>query len=122
GLCRHRRAGAPPAGEEGIRPGSPRLSQGGGADGLAPRPRLRQNLFRLCNENTVMAAPPPSLPPPSLQPTSPASSSAGGTALEAQQALALWHRVLVEGLNRSLPDLTTRQFALFLEVYLAPPP
>lgn len=30
--------------------------------------------------------------------------------------------MLVIGLNRSLPDLTTRQFALFLEVYLAPPP
>jgi len=42
--------------------------------------------------------------------------------LHAAQALALWHRVLVVGLNRSLPDLTTRQFALFLEVYLAPPP
>jgi DNA-binding MarR family transcriptional regulator len=30
--------------------------------------------------------------------------------------------VLVTGLNRALPDLTTRQFALFLEVYLAPQP
>ncbi|HMA14125.1 MAG: MarR family transcriptional regulator [Bacteroidota bacterium] len=64
-----------------------------------------------------MAAPPPSLPP-----KPPASAPAGGAALEAQQALALWHRVLVDGLNRALPDLTTRQFALFLEVYLAPPP
>jgi len=64
-----------------------------------------------------MAAPPPSLPP-----KPPGPPFAGGPALEAQQALALWHRVLVDGLNRALPDLTTRQFALFLEVYLAPPP
>jgi DNA-binding MarR family transcriptional regulator len=56
-----------------------------------------------------MAAPPSSTPPPS-------------PALPPQQALALWHRVLVRGLNRSLPDLTTRQFALFLEVYLEPQP
>jgi len=57
-----------------------------------------------------MAAPPTSSPP------------AGGRSLQPSQALALWHRVLVTGLNRTLPDLTTRQFALFLEVYLAPPP
>ena len=57
-----------------------------------------------------MAAP-PTLPGPS-----------GPPPLQPSQALALWHRVLVTGLNRSLPDLTTRQFALFLEVYLAPPP
>lgn len=58
-------------------------------------------------------------------PTSSASagpSPAGGSALQPSQVLALWHHVLVTGLNRSLPDLTTRQFALFLEVYLAPPP
>jgi DNA-binding MarR family transcriptional regulator len=64
-----------------------------------------------------MAAPPPPTPP-----KPPAPSPAAGAALQAAQALALWHRVLVVGLNRSLPDLTTRQFALFLEVYLAPPP
>jgi DNA-binding MarR family transcriptional regulator len=64
-----------------------------------------------------MAAPPPPTP---AQP--PAPSPAAGAALQAAQALVLWHRVLVVGLNRSLPDLTTRQFALFLEVYLAPPP
>jgi DNA-binding MarR family transcriptional regulator len=65
-----------------------------------------------------MAAPPSSTPPP----TAPGSPSAPAPALQAAQALALWHRVLVMGLNRSLPDLTTRQFALFLQVYLAPPP
>lgn len=59
-----------------------------------------------------MAAPSSATPP----------SNPPGPALQAGQALALWHRVLVMGLNRSLPDLTTRQFALFLEVYLAPPP
>ena len=38
------------------------------------------------------------------------------------QALELWHRVSVEALRRELPDLTARQFALLLQVYLAPPP
>jgi DNA-binding MarR family transcriptional regulator len=66
-----------------------------------------------------MAAPPPSTPPSSTPASGPPP---GGPVLQAAQALALWHRVLVVGLNRSLPDLTTRQFALFLEVYLAPPP
>ncbi|MGF1631528.1 MAG: MarR family transcriptional regulator [Kiloniellaceae bacterium] len=60
-------------------------------------------------------ASPPTSPPPSGSPP-------GSPALRSAQALSLWHRVLVVGLNRSLPDLTTRQFALFLEVYLAPPP
>jgi DNA-binding MarR family transcriptional regulator len=76
-----------------------------------------------------MAAPPPSPPPagpPAAGPSSGGPSSGGPSSgrprLQAAQALALWHRVLVVGLNRSLPDLTTRQFALFLEVYLAPPP
>ncbi len=55
-------------------------------------------------------------------PSPPNSSPPSGAPLQPAQALALWHRVLVTGLNRSLPDLTTRQFALFLEVYLAPPP
>jgi DNA-binding MarR family transcriptional regulator len=42
--------------------------------------------------------------------------------LSANQAMALWHRVLVAALNRELPDLTARQFALLLHVYLAQPP
>ena len=55
---------------------------------------------------------------------SPPSSSgpSGPPPLKPSQVLALWHRVLVSALNRSLPDLTQRQFALFLEVYLASPP
>jgi DNA-binding MarR family transcriptional regulator len=51
-----------------------------------------------------------------------ATSPGSSPSLQPAQALALWHRVLVTGLNRALPDLTTRQFALFLEVYLAPQP
>lgn len=42
--------------------------------------------------------------------------------LKPGQALALWHSVMVAALNRSLPDLTARQFALCLHVYQAPPP
>ncbi len=62
-----------------------------------------------------MAAPPP-------PPGRPAAGFPTAPLLQPSQALALWHSVLVSGLNRALPDLTTRQFALFLEVYLAPPP
>lgn len=58
--------------------------------------------------------------PPSVPPR--AAGPAAASPLQPSQALALWHRVLVQGLNRALPDLTQRQFALFLEVYLAPPP
>ncbi|MEQ8355739.1 MAG: MarR family transcriptional regulator [Kiloniellaceae bacterium] len=55
--------------------------------------------------------------------TSPLSPGpTGPVQLRPGQLLALWHQVLVSALNRSLPDLTQRQFALFLEVYLAPPP
>ncbi|WP_420346231.1 MarR family transcriptional regulator [Pelagibius sp.] len=42
--------------------------------------------------------------------------------LKPARALALWHSVMVAGLNRALPDLTARQFALMLHVYQAPPP
>src|SRR3546814_12834452 len=52
-------------------------------------------------------------PPPSSTPlTAPARPPAGGPALQAAQALALWHRVVLVRLNRSLPDLTTPHFAL----------
>jgi DNA-binding MarR family transcriptional regulator len=34
----------------------------------------------------------------------------------------LWHRVMVATLERDLPDLTARQFALLLQVYLGPTP
>lgn len=42
--------------------------------------------------------------------------------LIASDALYLWHRVMVSALGRDLPDITQRQFALLLHVYVAPPP
>ena len=47
---------------------------------------------------------------------------AGNVPLKPNQALALWHSVMVASLNRNLPDLTARQFALLLHVYQSPPP
>jgi DNA-binding MarR family transcriptional regulator len=38
------------------------------------------------------------------------------------QSMHLWHRVMVAALEQELPDLTARQFALLLQVYLGPPP
>lgn len=43
-------------------------------------------------------------------------------ALSAQQVLELWRGVMIAGLHRDHPDLTARQFALLLHVYLRPPP
>ncbi len=43
-------------------------------------------------------------------------------ALGWETALGLWHRTMVAALNRDLPDLTQRQFALLLQVYMVPPP
>ena len=40
----------------------------------------------------------------------------------ADQMLSLWHRVTCDSLKRGLPDLTARQMALLLQVYMAPPP
>ena len=45
-----------------------------------------------------------------------------GVELSPQEALELWRRVAVEALRRAHPDLTARQFALLLQVYLGPPP
>ncbi len=42
--------------------------------------------------------------------------------LTPKQALELWHGVSVAALRRERPDLSARQFALLLRVYLAPPP
>ncbi len=36
--------------------------------------------------------------------------------------LCLWHGVMVRALRDAHPDLTARQFALLLQVYLTPPP
>ncbi len=42
--------------------------------------------------------------------------------LTPKQALELWHGVSVAALKREQPHLSARQFALLLQVYLAPPP
>lgn len=36
--------------------------------------------------------------------------------------LDLWHRVLVESVRRDAPDLSARQWAILMTVYLLPPP
>lgn len=43
-------------------------------------------------------------------------------ALEPAEALELWHRVMLRSLLGDAPDLTARQMALLLHVYLAAPP
>ena len=43
-------------------------------------------------------------------------------ALSAQQVLELWRKVMAASLGRDHADLTARQFALLLHVYLTPPP
>ena len=42
--------------------------------------------------------------------------------MDPNQALDLWRRVAVVMLHKDLPDLTQRQVALLLQVYLSPPP
>lgn len=42
--------------------------------------------------------------------------------LKAPDALDLWRRTLVETVRRDQPDLSARQLALLLTVYLTPPP
>lgn len=42
--------------------------------------------------------------------------------LKPPQALDLWRRALVETVRREQPDLSARQLALMLTVYLTPPP
>lgn len=42
--------------------------------------------------------------------------------LDPKQALNLWHAVTLAGIAREQPDLTTRQMAVLLHVYLAEPP
>lgn len=42
--------------------------------------------------------------------------------MEAPEALRLWRRVVVEGVRSERPDLTSRQLAIMLIVYLDPPP
>ena len=42
--------------------------------------------------------------------------------LSASQALGLWHHVLQAQVRDDLPDLTIRQMAILLQIYLGPPP
>jgi DNA-binding MarR family transcriptional regulator len=42
--------------------------------------------------------------------------------LSANDALTLWRGVMVQALRDDHPDLTARQMALLLHVYLTPPP
>ncbi|NQU57981.1 MAG: MarR family transcriptional regulator [Rhodospirillales bacterium] len=42
--------------------------------------------------------------------------------LEELQALDLWRRATVTSVRRDAPDLSARQMALLLSVYLTPPP
>lgn len=42
--------------------------------------------------------------------------------LSASQALGLWHGVVLEQVRREDHDLTLRQTAILLQIYLVPPP
>ena len=42
--------------------------------------------------------------------------------IEAPAALELWRRVVVESVRSEKPDLTSRQLAIMLIIYLDPPP
>lgn len=45
-----------------------------------------------------------------------------GVDLRANQALELWRGAIVDSVRRDAPDLSARQMALLLTVYLTPPP
>ena len=45
-----------------------------------------------------------------------------GVVLSELQALDIWRRAVVNGVRRDAPDLSARQMALLLSVYLTPPP
>jgi len=45
-----------------------------------------------------------------------------GVELTELQALDIWRRAVVESVRRDAPDLSARQMALLLSVYLTPPP
>lgn len=45
-----------------------------------------------------------------------------GIDLKAVQALELWRGAIVESVRRDAPDLSARQMALLLTVYIVPPP
>ncbi len=45
-----------------------------------------------------------------------------GVELSELQALDIWRRAVVQSVRRDAPDLSARQMALLLSVYLTPPP
>lgn len=45
-----------------------------------------------------------------------------GIEMTASQALGLWHKVTLEQVREDARDLTLRQLAVLLEIYLVPPP
>jgi DNA-binding MarR family transcriptional regulator len=45
-----------------------------------------------------------------------------GLELKPIEALSLWHDVVLESVRREGPDLSARQMALLLSIYLTPPP
>lgn len=45
-----------------------------------------------------------------------------GLELKPIEALALWHDVVTETVRREGPDLSARQMAILLTIYLSPPP
>jgi len=45
-----------------------------------------------------------------------------GVHLSELQALDIWRKAVVESVRRDVPDLSARQMALLLSVYLTPPP
>jgi DNA-binding MarR family transcriptional regulator len=42
--------------------------------------------------------------------------------LTATEALGLWHRVALQGVRGDAHDLTLRQIAILLQIYMMPPP
>lgn len=50
------------------------------------------------------------------------AESRAAVQLDPRQALALWHAVVLAGMLRGQPDLTTRQMAVLLQVFMADPP
>lgn len=42
--------------------------------------------------------------------------------LTSMQALSIWHDVVLETVRQDGPDLSSRQLAILLSVYLSPPP
>lgn len=55
-------------------------------------------------------------------PQGPGGPGGQGGGLHPLKALSFWHAVVAGGVRSDMPDLTTRQLALLLTIYLDPPP